>query len=655
MSYSVYGIFRCHPRPNTIAFGRLMLSFLTTGFLLLPATDTTAQLCTGSLGDPVVKLDFGSGSTTHGAALGSAITSYTYTSADFPSDGYYTIESTTNTPNTWWTTTDHTGGGYMMVVNASFSITDYFYKNTVSGLCPETTYEFAAWIMNLLRNSDTSPPDITFTIETTGGTILNTYTTGSIPLQSAPVWKQYGFYFTTPAGISTVVIRMRNNKAGAAPGNDIALDDITFRPCGPAISVALSGGDTSIEICQGLTTAPQMLGNLSGGYSSPSYQWQVSKDNGVTWSDIAGATAANYTLDLTLSNGTYLFRLTAANGGNISSAKCRIVSSHITVKVNAQPVAGSNNPLCQGSTLELYASGSSSYTYAWTGPNGFSSSAQNPVINNITAANNGMYYLTVSGYCSGHDSVFVSAHDLPDVDAGADVSICEGATVALNGTASGSMFYWSPGSSLSDSLSLTPTANPVTTTDYVFTASNEVCDAHDTVVVFVWQKPEVDAGPDKYIIKGTSTILDATSVGGDLLYAWTPGYNITASDVLNPEVSPETDTRYTIVATSSHGCGTASDTVLVKVYEKLSVPNIFSPNGDGINDTWRILQLSNYPDAGITVFNRYGQEVYKGTGYAVEWDGRHKGQLVPVGTYYYVIDLKINKSFEYKGWLEIVY
>lgn len=220
--------------------------------LFLFVSKLQAQLCTGSLGDAVVKIDFGTGTSSHGTALGTGITSYTWTTADFPNDGSYTIEKATNTPGTWWTTTDHTGGGYMMVVNASLSTTDYFYKNTVTDLCPDTTYEFAAWIMNLLRSNDTSPPNITFTIESTTGTILGTYNTGDIGLSASAVWKQYGFYFTTPAGISTVVIRMRNNKAGAAPGNDIALDDITFRACGPTVTSSIENNtNTNLTICQG--------------------------------------------------------------------------------------------------------------------------------------------------------------------------------------------------------------------------------------------------------------------------------------------------------------------------------------------------------------------------------------------------------------------
>ncbi|WP_096356084.1 hypothetical protein [Mucilaginibacter gotjawali] len=106
---------------------KLLIAVNIAGFLLtFNATNSSAQ----SLGDPVVDITFGSGTAIHAGALAadSGSTSYTYTSADFPSDGYYTIENTTNSPNVWWTTTDHTGntGGYMMVVNASVSKTDFF-------------------------------------------------------------------------------------------------------------------------------------------------------------------------------------------------------------------------------------------------------------------------------------------------------------------------------------------------------------------------------------------------------------------------------------------------------------------------------------------------------------------------------------------------
>jgi len=68
------------------------------------------------------------------------------------------------------------------------------------------------------------------------------------------------------------------------------------------------------------------------------------------------------------------------------------------------------------------------------------------------------------------------------------------------------------------------------------------------------------------------------------------------------------------------------------------VPNAFSPNGDGINDTWVIRYLNEYPSADVEVFNRYGQPVYHATGgYTTPWDGTYKGQPLPVGTYYWII------------------
>ncbi|PJJ10638.1 gliding motility-associated-like protein [Flavobacterium sp. 1] len=298
-----------------------------------------AQLCTGSLGDPVVKLDFGSGTSTHGSALGTGITSYAWTTADFPSDGSYTVEKTTNTAGTWWTTTDHTGGGYMMVVNASFSTTDYFYKNTVSGLCAGTTYEFAAWIMNLLRSQDNSPPNITFTIEDTSGTILGTYNTGNIGLSSSAVWKQYGFFFTTPSGVSTVVIRMRNNKAGAAPGNDIALDDITFRACGPTVtSEIVNQSVTNLEVCENESKSITLSGSVSSSaYTTVGYQWQNSTDGGLTWTDISGENKATYTF-VSGAVGTYKYRLATADSSNISSSNCRVFSNKITINVKSGPI-----------------------------------------------------------------------------------------------------------------------------------------------------------------------------------------------------------------------------------------------------------------------------------------------------------------------------
>ena len=72
----------------------------------------------------------------------------------------------------------------------------------------------------------------------------------------------------------------------------------------------------------------------------------------------------------------------------------------------------------------------------------------------------------------------------------------------------------------------------------------------------------------------------------------------------------------------------------------LDIPNAFSPNGDGINDVWNISGKDSYPYIEVTVYNRWGQAVWKSArGYPVPWDGRSKGKAVPVDSYHYFIDL----------------
>ncbi|NIG53400.1 gliding motility-associated C-terminal domain-containing protein [Chitinophaga sp. Cy-1792] len=629
--------------------------------LLLFTCTAFAQLCTGSLGDPVVNIDFGSGTATFAAALGSDITSYTYVAQSFPYDGSYTVENTTaGAGNVWWSTTDHTGnsGGYMMVVNANTSVTDYFYKKKVTGLCPNTTYEFAAWIVNLLRSSDINPPNVTFSILTAdGNTVIQQYSTGTIArTSSGPVWRQFGFYFTTPAGVSDVIIKMTNNSPGGAPANDLALDDITFRPCGPNLTAALQTGGTSIAYCADKPVTYTLQGTISTGYTNPAFQWQQSTDNGATWTDISGETTQTYIRNPTAA-GKYLYRLATAQGTNITSSSCRTVSNLITIDVqpDPDPNAGSNNPACEGESLQLSASGDNGSTYSWTGPDGFTSNLQQPVISPVYAVNNGVYTvtLTTSLGCTNTGTTTVDVNAAPVANAGSDAGICEGSSVTLQGSG-GNSFSWTPATGLSDPASANPVATPTDTTAYILTVSNGQCTDKDTVVVNVWHKPVANAGPDKKIFEGETTQLNGSAGGSDVTFTWTPVYYITNASSLTPIVSPATDTTYTLQVTSSHGCGFATDDAFVRVYKKISIPNAFSPNGDGINDTWKIDKLDTYPESDINVFNRYGQLVFKSHGYSHEWNGTINGSPLPVGTYYYTIDLKTGFGKNPSGWVVII-
>ena len=626
----------------------VIIVLLTFSFL----TKTSAQLCQGSLGDPVVNITFGSGANP-GQALNS-LTNYNFVSGDCPNDGNYTIANSTSNcfGFTWHSLSeDHTPGdtnGYMMVVNASFNPGDFFVR-TVDGLCPNTTYEFASWILNVLKPSSCAgagiKPNITFTIETTTGTILQSYKTGDIPPSSFPEWKQYGFFFSTTPTISSVVLRMTNNAPGGC-GNDLLLDDITFRACGPLVTAAIVGSPDSVDVCSGNNSIYTLNANVSAGYTDPVYQWQVSTNNGALWTNIAGATSTTYVRPPVTIPSTYLYRFAVSQRSNLNISSCAIVSNIVAISVNKFPVAAaSNRGSCSGDTLFLNAN--DGVLFSWSGPMNFTSMAQSPFIPAAVPANRGTYFVKVTSDkgCVSNDSTIANISPRPVVNAGSDAEICEGASVQLNSTGSNITSYqWTPSSEVSNATIPNPVALPKQTTLYILTVSNNNCKSSDSLMIVVNKIPKADAGPDKVILNGQSVVLNGAADGTDIVYTWTPIDFLTGPGTLTPTVSPPANQMYTLHVTSNKGCGTAMDDVLVKVYKGLFIPNAFTPNNDGLNDTWNIETLAAYPAAEIKVYNRYGQLVFDNHGISKPWDGKFKGTLLSPGAYVYTIDLKNNSQ-----------
>ena len=89
---------------------------------------------------------------------------------------------------------------------------------------------------------------------------------------------------------------------------------------------------------------------------------------------------------------------------------------------------------------------------------------------------------------------------------------------------------------------------------------------------------------------------------------------------------------------SENGC-LAADTVEVSVIPQIGISDGFTPNGDGMNDTWELGNIAFYPSASVTIFNRWGEELFFNQGYTKIWDGMYQGNPLPIGTYYYVIRL----------------
>jgi gliding motility-associated-like protein len=153
-------------------------------------------------------------------------------------------------------------------------------------------------------------------------------------------------------------------------------------------------------------------------------------------------------------------------------------------------------------------------------------------------------------------------------------------------------------------------------------------------------------GPDITIPAGVSTTLKVSVTGNIVSYLWKPSTGLSNATIEDPVASPFFTTVYTLDVIDDNTCK-ASDSIKITVsggITKILVPNVFSPNGDGINDTWIIANLSAYPGATVDVFNRYGQLVFHSGNSNKAWDGTFNGKPLPVGTYYYIIDLKNNEK-----------
>lgn len=187
---------------------------------------------------------------------------------------------------------------------------------------------------------------------------------------------------------------------------------------------------------------------------------------------------------------------------------------------------------------------------------------------------------------------------------------------------------------------------------YTYTGTNG-CSNAVTKMVTVNPTPVADAGPDKFVLEGGKVSLTPKLVSNmPVSYSWSPSTWLNDPAIASPESAPLSDLIYKLTVTSDKGCN-ESDEVAVKVLKTPVIPNIFSPNGDGIHDRWEIDYLDTYPGCIVQIYNRYGQLIHRIVNYTTPWDGRINGKDAPIGTYYYVIDPK-NGRKPITGYVDII-
>jgi gliding motility-associated-like protein len=442
----------------------------------------------------------------------------------------------------------------------------------------------------------------------------------------------------------------------------------------PTVTAGTIGADQTV--CVGTTPAPLTSPTSAGGGTGTyDYQWESSTDN-VTWTPVASATTATYAPGA-LTVTTYYRR-------KAQSGTCPAVYSNV-VTISMQPALVTSVTLatppaqCVGSSLTFTpvpVNAGTAPTYRWLVNGVAVASATGPTFTSSTLANGDQVQVEVtpaaglcsSGVATATVAVTLTTSPAPTVQivpfpVG---SVCPGDALVFSigqatNLGSAPQYQWLvDGTAVAGQTGPTFTSTTLRNGQVVSLAVNTTTACgqaatatSNTLAAIIRPVVTVNAGPNQTIFEGGQVVLQGT-VSGTGTVTWSPSTGLTiGSDPLHPTAAPTVTTTYTL-SSGTGGCASTSQ-VTVIVLDALRIPNAFTPNGDGNDDTWQIDRIGNFNENKVIVFNRWGNKIFETNHYqrGNEWDGTIKGSPAPLGTYYYVITLGNGKS--YTGPLTILY
>ncbi len=356
----------------------------------------------------------------------------------------------------------------------------------------------------------------------------------------------------------------------------------------PIINVTTIPNDT---ICAGESVSLTASG-------AQNYSWTNGVQNGINFTP---ANTTNYVV-------------TAIDANNCSNTN----ATNITVKPMPNVYLGKDTVFCEGNSMWLNATNAGA-TYIWQ------SGENNPT---LQVSQSGMYWVIVNlASCIKIDTIQVTVNKLPNVNLGPDTSYCQNAFVTLNATCPNCSYTWQDNSS-------NATYNATAEGTYYVTANDKGCLKSDTIFVDEIPLPVFNLGPDTAICLSDKIELNQY-YSPTATYLWSDNSTkptFTIADIGN----------YWLEITE--GRCTGRDERKINFSDKcncpLFVPNAFTPNGDLKNDEFRLLNTFKTELIQFSIYNRWGEEVFKTTNPGTAWEGRYKGIDAEVGTYFYFIKYK---------------
>jgi len=386
--------------------------------------------------------------------------------------------------------------------------------------------------------------------------------------------------------------------------------------------IIVSGSPTN-AICDGA----QLTLSVSN-FSGYTYQWK--KDGG----NVSGGTSASLQVG---SSGKYTVVVSSSSVGSCT----KTLIPEVQVTTVPLPVADFKppTPACTGNEnvfedASTVGAGSSIAEYSWNfGPGGTSDQKTPPKVNFPAGTATVEVSLTikfkgVDGCLSTKTkSVVLNQTVIPTIEP-ETLAVCPESPQDLKVIGTFQAILWNSGAT-GAVLSVGEGGDySVTTTDAGGCKSTAIRNVTGLPVPVV----EVTASSTK-VASGEAVALTAT--GADT-WQWEPAESLDNAVSATPVAKPLVTTKFFATGFLSEGCS-AKDSVEVQVEGDITLPNVFSPNGDGVNDFWELPSVESFSDCILSIFDRSGRRVYEQKGYFNNWDGTSNGKQLPEGVYYYVM------------------
>lgn len=389
------------------------------------------------------------------------------------------------------------------------------------------------------------------------------------------------------------------------------------------------------------------------------------------WTGPGGFTTSNtqFTIDDFTVNDAGNYCLTVTVSGCTSPPACEMVGIHALPDIQVT-TSGTDLNICEGGTANLSASGGVSYL--WTGPGSYTGSGSSVQVQPFHSENSGYYVVTGTDAngCSGEDSVLVSMVGNPDISISADAATgiyCNNSSAVLTASGADQYSWEGPGNASFSGNSITiSNLNASNTGWYIVTGTDaNSCTSTDSIEIDISiPGADIHAGNDGIVCPGESVPFYASDASS---YEWTgpQGYITDEQDFILVNAQPENSGWYYVTITDSSGCS-ATDSTYFSVEPKadcLVIPDLVTPDGDYLNDTWTIPGLENFPGVSVEIYNRWGNLIFKTDSYQNDWNGEvnhgatiGSGGKVPTGTYFYILVLNDPENTPpYKGYIEVQY